>query len=90
MTGLDPPILSVLIAVVGLLIEAAVLVVGAVWAVGKINTQVAVFSETIRALRDAVDELRSVVKLTDTRVDRHDVKITEVEGRIKALEADAA
>lgn len=81
----DPKVLSVIVSVIGLLLNAAVIVVGAVWAIGKINTQVAVFSETIRALRDVVTDLQRVVIDTDKRVDRHEVELARIREQVSIL-----
>ena len=69
--------------VFGLLVEACILVIGAVWAVAKVNTTAAVLNANIRNLDRTVAELSSVVRHLDKKLDDHEVRLSLVETKEK-------
>jgi len=75
--------IGILITVVGLAIESAILIVTAVWTLGRLNakheSQCIRLSELLNHLATVVNSLTVSVEKLDNRIDSHEVRLTVLE-----------
>lgn len=65
--------------IAGFILEALVLLVGAVWAVARINTTALVLNTNLNHLTSTMKELHLLVKKMDDKLDNHETRITVLE-----------
>ena len=70
-------------AIIGLAVEIAVLLVGAVWAISSIKSTTARLGVHIESLASAIRRLDHNAVRQETRMNEHDQRIARIEGKIQ-------
>jgi len=71
--------MGVILALLGLLVEVALLIVAGVWVVSKIRGTTQVLGSEIGNLRDSIDLLRSEFRSINDRQNEHAERIARIE-----------
>jgi len=71
------------VALAGFAVNVIVLIIGAVWMIGKINTQTAVLIEAVNNLNETTKSTREWLGSVDKKVDDHDVRVAVLESKLK-------
>lgn len=74
---------GIVISIIGVAVNVVVLLVGAVWAVGKISGQAAVLTNTIEHLDRTIIELKGAIDKLDGKVEEHERRLAVVEDRLE-------
>lgn len=75
-------------AIVGLGVNFITLIVGGVWAVGKISRQTAVLDNSIEHLSRSIEQLTASITRIDGRIDDHSSRITRLESDVQMMKSE--
>lgn len=67
------------LTVIALGVEIVVLLIGAVWAVAKINSTTSVLNANVKALTRSVDKLEQAIDHMERRLGEHEVRVSLLE-----------